>query len=402
MSLRSRVARALSIAAIVVVCAAAIACAQGTARSMDIDLSPSSSAMGGASNAVSWGGATNYWGNPALLGYQRGISYEWERSRLVPGLPGDVHLNSEALRLGMAGGGVVLSGRPPGIGYRRLDYGRWPVDLGGTTLEFHSYEKVDSWGFGVSALQALDGLRGVLGRRSVPWSRYGDLSFGMNFKRVVIHLAPSNLQGVAEGATRDVGLLARVTLTELLKGSEALPFRVDVTYGWSTLNSDDTKFVFINEDLATPPTRHQRNGVAVRIGFDPPGWTGSYGQLRNALGILVKGLSPLVALGAAADWSRLSAGGDGSSFHTSGQGIELTLANVLTGRCGHYQDRTSDLVGFTWGWGVGLPFGTLGGVRYDWASFPQAANSGLPNVTRNRVVAWVDPLAAWSAVRPAD
>ena len=43
------------------------ASAQGTGRSMDIDLSIRSAAMGGASNALSWGDL-NYWGNPALLG----------------------------------------------------------------------------------------------------------------------------------------------------------------------------------------------------------------------------------------------------------------------------------------------------------------------------------------------
>ena len=48
--------------------------AQGTGRSMDIDLSIRSAAMGGASNAMSWGDL-NYWGNPALLGYAQGVRY---------------------------------------------------------------------------------------------------------------------------------------------------------------------------------------------------------------------------------------------------------------------------------------------------------------------------------------
>lgn len=398
----TRIAWAALIAAVLVAGSAAPGSTQGTGRSMDIDLSPSSSAMGGASNAVFWGGATNYWGNPAVLGYQRGISYEWERSRLVPGLADNVNLNSDALRLGMAGVGIVLSGQPSGIGYRRLDYGSSSeVGEGGFELgTFDSYEKVDSWGFGVSAAQALDGLRGVLGGRSAPWSRYADLSFGMNFKNVVIQLAPAILEGRADGATRDVGLLARVTPTEFLKGSEALPFRVDVAYGWSTLNSDDTKFVFVNEDEASPPTRHQRNGVAVRFGFDPASWTRYRGQARGAGGILRSGLSPLLSLGAAADRDRMSAGGGEPSYETSGMGIELTLANVLTYRVGYYRDRTGEVTGDTQGWGVGLPFGTLGGVRYDWASFPQS--SSLPNVTRNRVVAWMNPFAVWSAMRPGD
>ena len=51
--------------------------AQGTARSMDIDLSIRSAGMAGASNAVFWGGSLNHWANPAVLGYTRGIRYEY-------------------------------------------------------------------------------------------------------------------------------------------------------------------------------------------------------------------------------------------------------------------------------------------------------------------------------------
>src|SRR5690349_1187658 len=43
---------------------------------LEIDPSIRSAAMGGASTAVSWGIDPNYWANPSLLGYARGIRYE--------------------------------------------------------------------------------------------------------------------------------------------------------------------------------------------------------------------------------------------------------------------------------------------------------------------------------------
>src|SRR5262252_2559976 len=74
--------------------------AQGTGRSLDIDPSVRASGMGLASNAVFWDVGTNHWGNPALLGEQRGIAYEWGRTQLVPGLASDVTFTTNVVKIG--------------------------------------------------------------------------------------------------------------------------------------------------------------------------------------------------------------------------------------------------------------------------------------------------------------
>ena len=101
--------------------APAVARAQGSGRSLDLDPSVRSSGMGGASNAVFWD-ETNPWSNPALLGEARGVAYEFGRTQLVPGLAPDVHFTTNVVKLGGGGLGVALSGKPVDIGGLRLNY----------------------------------------------------------------------------------------------------------------------------------------------------------------------------------------------------------------------------------------------------------------------------------------
>ena len=86
--------------------------AQGTARSLDLGVSIRAAGMGQASNAVFWGDGLDQWANPALLGYQRGIRYEWGKTQLVPGLLNDVFFKTNVIKLGGGGFGVSLSGKP--------------------------------------------------------------------------------------------------------------------------------------------------------------------------------------------------------------------------------------------------------------------------------------------------
>src|SRR5215468_4643234 len=97
--------------------------AQGTARSMDIDVSIRSAGMGGASAAVFWGQDLNHWSNPALLGLVRGLRYEQGSTQLVPDLASDVKLESKVLKAGGGGLGLVWSGTAPGPGGVHLSYG---------------------------------------------------------------------------------------------------------------------------------------------------------------------------------------------------------------------------------------------------------------------------------------
>ena len=368
------------------------AIAQGTGRSMDFDLSIRSVGMGGASNGVFWGDL-DHWGNPALLGYARGIRYLHTRTQLVPGLAADVVLKSDAVQLGWGGLGVVFSGKPFERGGLLLDYGRSESTdpFGNPTGTFGSFERVRSWGAGVSLMRAIESLADRAGAKRLDWSRYADVSAGMNWKHVEIELAPAAALGKGSTTARDWGLHGRVTPIDWLEAPHVPPVRIDIAYGVSVLSyNDDAIVTFVSEDQASPVTRHHRRGGVIRL---------SAGRMPKLPGIanhpfadnFLRGLTPLISFARAIDKAKLG-GGPVIFAETHGDGYEITLANVLFYCRGHYEDLLGQIDGDTWGWGAGLPIGTLAGFRYDDAHWPQARDSGLPMVDRQQWSFWLDPL----------
>jgi hypothetical protein len=368
-------------------CLAGRAAAQGTARSLDIDLSIRSSGMGGASNAVFWGGDPNHWANPALLGYHRGAAYSWGKTQLVPGLATDVILESKRYTVGYGGVGLAFAGKGPGS--VRLDYG-WSegTDPGGNpTGPFESYEAIDSWGIGFSLSEALASWAAVHGRPAPAFARHVDVAAGFASKDVEVVLAPVTMAGSASGTGLDLGVLLRASPV-VPRADDPLPLRVDLGYAYSVLNFNNEELLFLNEDVTSPLTRSHRNGVAARVALGVPA------SLRDgpspAPGWLLDSLDPLVSIGAARDWEHNSAGGEYYFYDVERVGVEVTLANLLTWRTGHVTDRVGDIDGSTSGWALGFHVGRFAGFRYDRAKTPQASDSGLPNVEREGFTLFVD------------
>jgi hypothetical protein len=367
--------------------------AQGTGRSLDLDPSTRASGMGRASNAVFWDEATNQWGNPALLGYQRGVSYEWGRTRLVPGLAADVHFTTNVVKLGGAGIGVALAGKP-GIGGMHLSYGESEVtdDQGNPIGTFESFEDVDAWSFGISAARLTEAIAVLTGHEPTVVSRYADVSFGMTGKHLEMDLAPGFVGGTAETDAKDWGFLACFSPTEFSPTIRDV-FGIDLAYGRSTLSYESDPVVFLNEDNPDHVSKHERDGYAARVRFDKPDLSESMGGPSWVW----DGFRPLVSLGYAKDHSRI--GVSASRYETDGSGFEMTFVNVVSLRFGHYEDLTGQIDGDTRGWGVCLPIGQIAGVRYDEATTPQARNSGLPHVKHKAASGWIDALRIWRGVR---
>ena len=376
----------------------ATAGAQGTGRSLDIDLSIRSSGMGGASGAVFWGGDPNHWATPALLGYHRGVAYTWGRTQLVPGLASDVILESKRYTLGFGGVGLAFAGKGPGS--VRLDYG-WSegVDQNGNpTGLFNSYEKIDSWGVGFSLAEAISSWAALGGRPAPAIARHADVAVGFASKDVDIALAPVTMSGTASGTGLDYGVLLRASPLVTPAGAE-LPLRLDLAYGYSVQNFNDEQLTFLNEDESSPLTRMHRNGVAGRFAMGPPA------RLRSgaspALAWLLDSLDPLISVGMARDWEHNSAGGQAYFYDVERFGVEVAVANVFTWRTGHVTDRVGGIDGGTSGWGLGFHIGRLAGFRYDRATIPQASDSGLPDVERKGYTVFVDLVTLFERDGPA-
>jgi hypothetical protein len=377
------------IAAAALLLSSSPAAAQGTARSMDIDGSAISSGMGGASAAVFWSAEPNYWANPALLGYHRGVRYQYARSQLVPGLATDVFLTSRRVTLGAYGVGLE-------VGRTRLDYGKstW-VDGGGTELgTFDPYEQVGA----ITAAASLAGLLRSLapGSSAAALGQYLDLAVGFARKDVEMRFAPWG-NTPASGNPYDIGTLVRAGLDLGGPAGATVPLRLDGAFGAAVLNANDVEFTFLNEDESTPPSRVRHLGGAVRLAIGAPA-ARMAAVGRGFPGLLLRGLDPPISIGGAWDAEHVQAGDDDSrGYDVTHLGAELTLLNVLSARVGHVTDREGEVEGATWGVGVGLPIADVAGIRYDYAQYPQS--SSLPNVTRHTASVFVDPIALWRMTR---
>jgi hypothetical protein len=134
-----------------------------------------------------------------------------------------------------------------------------------------------------------------------------------------------------------------------------------------------------------PVSRHHRNAFAARTTID---WPASDQQHNSFVRWFRTGLEPMASFGLAYDFDHITAGDNTSlGYDVSGGGAELTILNCMTFRAGHYSDREGEIVDLTWGYSVGLPLGRGAGIRYDWASFPEA--KGLSDVHREGFSAYL-------------
>ena len=387
-----RAARGLAALAVFVAALAALAClvllpaaarAQGTGRSMDLDPSVLSSGMGGASTAVWWNAEPNYWANPALLGYYRGLRWQTAHTRLVPDVPQDVTFKTGRVTIGGAGIGYEIAGHPiDGIGGLDVDYG-----------DQTSSERIEASGLGVSLSLLTTSILGYTGQNAPRFLRHFDVAGGYARKFTDVVLGP----GASDAeVSHDWGMLARGGFGGSYTGNnDAGPLSLEAGYAHSVLNYDDVTFDF-GAGGSSAPSRIRRDGVSARLAYDS--YSGRNPAGSPMFSALMRGFAPIATLGFAYDWANFSAGGSPPSDDTKQWGVEITLINVLTLRGGHVRDVAGDIDDYSFGIGVALPLTEYAGARYDFASYPEA--KGFSDVKRNSVSVWLNPIALHRALHP--
>jgi len=317
-----------------------------------LDVSARAAGMGGAATAVPWGDL-DHWANPALLGDAHGLRYVHGTTRWPVG---DVSFTSDVVQAGRRGLGVVLSGEP-------LDAGGATLDIG--ILEDAPFvDHVRGWGAGMRVLEAL----GNVVPSAARWSRTVDVSVGYMHKNNFADEFPD-----VSVHTHDWGAIAQVTpLDGYRDGGRTAA--IGVAAGYCDINASGRS----DDELALPVSHQRRTGVAARFAVGRAPVIRPFGAA----------LTPLVTVIASYDHADRGQGGNFYG-HSDGGGAELTFMNVVALRAGRYGDD------WTYGWGLALPFGALGGISYDEARWPIA--DGFDPLHRRQFAVWLDPFAVWHA-----
>ncbi len=374
-----------------------LARAQGGGISLSFDPSIRSAGMGNATTSVFWGTDPNYWANPALLGYHTGLRYEWSSTQLFFSLADDVTFKSNRLTLGAWGAALAVSLNPYRLSYGISD----AIDLNGNHIgTFESFEDIDTWGAAINVVEFGESVLNQFGAELPPLSRYGDVSVGYMRKNVHVFLVPESVlpdpagRGEAEADTDDFGLFLRATpwnsIDYPVAAWDNVPgFRLDVNFAQSWLNYSDAVLDYgVQQD---PILQDTRRGFSVRIAASLPEPVRRELESRGD-SWLIDFFTPLVSFAHA--WDRSE---DDFERKVHLDGWELTLLNVFTLRGGNIDNPDGGVNGSTSGWGVGLQYGDVGGIRWDQATTPQP--SGLPELDRDGFMVFVDALALTTRLR---
>ena len=98
-----------------------------------------------------------------------------------------------------------------------------------------------------------------------------------------------------------------------------------------------------------------------------------------------------MSLGGAWDREFISAGSGPTVDDRAHLGGELGLANLAFVRLGEGDSR------HTWGYGIGVPLGRLGGFQYDESH--EKSGDGFPEVQSHSWTVWLNPIEIMSALR---
>jgi hypothetical protein len=373
------------------------------ATSLYIPTSVRSAGMAGASLAAFWGDEPDYWANPALLGYERGLHYQYSYRQLVPSLANDIFIKNERIDVGAYGVGLGFSGLPE----HRL--GRTLLDFGSSEGQSdHSFEAVHSWALGVNLVEVGENALQLVTRRAPSIFRHAEISLGYSTKKVRVHLAPAGSFAAGDDGTaeaHDRGLVVRLTPYNSLEGTSeagASPplrrLRLDLGYGRSIQNSPDARVTFGGSATQQPIARVTGQAFAAHISV------GLFSGLREGLkseglGWLAHVIGPCLTSGL--EWDRRHESVDGEESRAMDAfGLEIGLANILTLRAGHVHEPDFEVDGWSRGWGLGLRFGDVAGFRFDRAEVPQA--SDLPKVKPKGFTAFLDGVALVRALRHSE
>jgi hypothetical protein len=270
---------------------------------------------------------------------------------------------------------------------------------------FHSYEDIETVALGVSAAGVIRTISDLAGGEPPAFLRRFDFAFGHAWNTVTVDWAPDwaspgleEVNGTAD--TQDYGVHFRLTPYNSLEGADLFPGlertlrgSLEVGLGYADRGYDNSTITYLDGWEADPLPRLTSRAVSVHIALTPAG------AVQEHHPRFYDFISPLFSIGAT--WERVQpkVHGQPAGWEPVDRwGVEIVAANLMTFRVGNVEDPTGTIHGSTAGWGLGLRYGRIAGIRYDRATVPQSIylsrNDNLKGLT-----AFLDPIALWGKLR---
>lgn len=304
-----------------------------------------SDAMGRASVAVVWG-VPDAAGNPASLASFDGASWEMGRTEYTTFLPTRIRVTHGRLLVGHRGIGGEIGGLPGN-----------PQERG--WVEFGPSIEVER--DRVSSLHLAASIPSLLGGHAVRSGASWDAAIGVGMKHVRTEwMDGSSVDDSWKRDVLDLGLLARWSPLRAVPGDDAR-WRCDVGAGAAALN----------QALGTS-SGSSFNEIESHLGASLHGaWLGPERRAQTGVARWLDGRPNWIGVGVAFDHENLG------SRVTEHVGAELSLADVLYFRGGRLRDPRGSYAN-TSGWGVALPIGPWGALRWDhaWVPADDAVSAG--------------------------
>jgi hypothetical protein len=355
------------------------------AQATDIDPSVQSAGMGGATIAAFWLDQPNSYLNPALMGFQRGITYSFGTTNIPTTVPflftSEPKFTSHQILLGARGIGFEITGKPiESLGRLRLDYGPTEItDINGNVIgEANLIEDVRTLAIGVDVIALIASFQEASSGEPASIRDRLSVAVGHAWKNHEVEFGVEE----EEEDTKDIGALVRYAALDQIgstlgEASQIARCRFEIAGAYSRQDWDE-------EFLAT-----NRYGASVRLTValptDGEGWLADFGSPSVGFGLL---------------WTSIDAG----SNSTNQFGAEATLYDILYLRGGLVEDYfVADFLQgypelgteFAFGGGVKLNYRKMLGARFDYARFPGVFHE----MDRFQGSVFVDPIRLWQGAR---
>ena len=356
-----------------------------------VDPSVQSAGMGGASVAAFWLDQPNVYINPALAGFQRGVTYSYGTTEIPVNLPflfsaPDIKFQTHQILVGARGVGLEITGKPiESLGRLRADYGPTEVtDIDGNVIgEANVIEDIRTLAIGVDVIALIASFQEASSGEPAPIRNRLSVAFGHAWKNQNIRYEPDFGFEESEEDVKDIGALVRFAALDQIgstlgEASQDTKLRLEVAGAYSEQNWDEGFGL-------------KHYGASVRLTIAPPtsgeGWLADFGSPSIGLGLLWTGVD------------------EGSVENTNLFGAEATVYDILYLRGGLVDENFSDsfpgLDDFrdpepSFGGGVKLHYRKTIGVRFDYARFPFGILGG--EVDRFQASVFLDPVRIWKQV----